>query len=388
MRAIICGAGIAGLTLAWWLRRDGWDVTLVEQAAGPREDGYLMDFFGSGYDVAERMGLLPELARVHTHVSELCYVDAYGRRTGGVRYAAMTRMLHGRVFSFMRGELDRVLRAAFDTAPDIRYATSVAAVHTSGTAAVVEFTDGTRHRADLLVGADGIHSRVRELVFGPQQRFLRHLGFHTASYLFDDPHLRAAVGDRFAVLAVPDRQAGFYATNDGRLATSLVHAAPDPALPADPRGAVHRAYAGLGDWVDRALAHCPDGRGLYYDQVAQIEMPGWSKGPVTLVGDACQAVSLMAGQGASMAMGGAWVLARQLATHPGELATALTRYEQRMLPFVRRKQRTGRRTARWMVPDSHWRIRLRDRIMSVANLPGGPTLLRPTLATASASVVA
>jgi 2-polyprenyl-6-methoxyphenol hydroxylase-like FAD-dependent oxidoreductase len=387
MRAIICGAGIAGLTLAWWLQRDGWDVTLVERASGPREEGYLMDFFGSGYDVAEQMGLLPELARVHAGITELAYFDGSGRRTASVRYSALARVLHGRVFSLMRGDLDRVLRAAFGTAPDIRYGTSVSAVHTSGPRIAVELTDGSRHPADLLVGADGIHSRVRELVFGPEPHFLRLLGYHTASYLFDDPGLRAMIGDQFLVIADPGRQAGLYVTDDGRLATSLIHATSDPALPGDPPGEIRRIYAGLGDRVDRALTHCPTGTSLYFDQVAQIEMNRWHHGAITLVGDACQAVSLMAGQGASVAMGGAWVLARELAVHRGDITTALARYERRMLPFIRRKQASGRRTARWLVPDTRWRLSLRNRALTAANLPGGPALLRPTMTAARASVV-
>jgi 2-polyprenyl-6-methoxyphenol hydroxylase-like FAD-dependent oxidoreductase len=379
MKTIICGAGIAGLTLAWWLRRDGWEVILVERAPGPRADGYVMDFFGSGYDVAERMDLLPALARVASPVRELTYLDTAGRRTGGLHYASMVRVLRGRVVSVLRGDLEAVLREAFDRAPDIRYGRSVAAASPAASGILVELTDGTREHADLLVGADGIHSRIREITFGPEPRFLRSLGFRTASYLFDDPDLRAELGDRFAVVAAPGRQVGVYPENKGRLAASLIHRGGPGRLP--------ELLGGLGELADRVLAHCPDGWALYYDEVAQIELDGWSRGPVTLIGDACQAVSLMAGQGASLAMGGAWLLAGELATRPGDVPAALAAYERVMVPFVRRKQLSGRRTAGWMVPDTRWRIGLRDRLMSLADTPAGPALLRPTLATAGASIV-
>lgn len=388
MRAVVCGAGIAGLTLGWWLQRDGWDVTLLELADGPRQDGYMMDFFGSGYDVAERMGLLGDLRRAATTVSELVYVDPAGRRTGRASYAGLSQVLHGRVLSLMRGRLESVLRAAFDDPPEVRYGTSVAGVANSADGVRITLTDGTSERADLLVGADGIHSRVRALVHGPEERFLRRLGFHTASWLLADPPLHETVGDRFLVTSTPGRQAGIYPTGDGRLATSLIAEVSDDALPEHPAAAVRAGYAGMGQLVDRVLDQLPPGPGLYYDEVAQVELDRWGAGRVTVVGDAAQAVSPMAGQGASLAMGGAWVLAAHLRRRPDDVAAALQAYERHMLPYVRRTQRSGRATARWLVPGSRWRLAVRDRLLGAVDLPGGPVLLRPTMRTVAASVVA
>ncbi|ASW56185.1 FAD-dependent monooxygenase [Plantactinospora sp. KBS50] len=421
MRAIICGAGIAGLTTAWWLDRDSWEVSLVERAAGPRDEGYLIDFFGSGFDVAERMGLVPRLRRAQTSAEAIEYVDPAGHGRGRLHYRAFDTAFRGRIATLMRGDLERMLHESIAGRIPIRYRTTVDAVRPYGDgsagpdrdggadagrdggadagrdggadagrdgAAGVEVTlsDGTVERADLLIGADGIHSRVRRLAFGPEAPYLRYLGYHTASYVFTDPDLRDRIGPRFLAVVAPDRQFGFYPIDDRRLAAWLVHRAPDPALPEDPRAALRAHYADLGDLARRGLEHCPPAPDLYYDQVAQIAMTGWTRGPVTIVGDACQAVSLMAGQGAAMAMGGAYVLAEEL-RRGGGVDAALTRYERRMRPFVLAKQRAGRRTAHWLVPDTRWRLAVRAAAFTATALPGVPALLRPALATSGSSVV-
>jgi len=386
VRAIICGAGIAGQALAWWLERDGWEVSVVERAPGPREEGYMIDFVGSGYDVAELMGLLPQLAEIHTKNAVVRYVAPDGSGRGRIDYDRMAQAFDGRAFTFMRPDLERVLLGQLGEAVTIRYGLTIDAIEEVEDGVVATLSDGSTEAADLLVGADGIHSRIRDLVFGPEQPLVRYLGYHTASYVFDDDALRAKLGQQFTLVATPDRQAGIYPTNDGRLAAWLIHRAPDPTLPADPAATIRATYQDLGDLVVRALAHCPSDRGLYYDQVAQIEMDGWTRGHVTLVGDACQAVSLMAGQGASMALGGAYVLAEEL-RGDGSIADATRRYEQRVRPAVRDKQRAGRRTARWLVPDSQWRLTVRGLIFDAARLPGLPKLMRPVLKATRGSLV-
>ena len=208
------------------------------------------------------------------------------------------------------------------------------------------------------MGADGIHSRTRALVFGPESDYLRYLGFHTAAYAFTDPDLHARLAGRFVLTDSLHRQLGLYGIRDERVVVFAVHRSREQAMPHDPRAVLRRAYSGLGWLAAAALERCPAPPELYYDQVAQVELPGWSRGRVTLVGDACQAVSLLAGQGASLAVAGAHVLASEL-TARDDLSSAPDRYQARSLPLIRHKQAIGRRTAGWFLPSTHTRLLLR-----------------------------
>jgi 2-polyprenyl-6-methoxyphenol hydroxylase-like FAD-dependent oxidoreductase len=144
--------------------------------------------------------------------------------------------------------------------------------------------------------------------------YLRYLGFHTAAYTFAHPELHRKLGEQFALTDSVDKTVGLYPIRNERIAVFTAHRTTDSAIPADPRMIVRTTYSDLGWLVPDALAHCPNPPALYYDQVAQIEMPRWTTGRVALVGDACQAVSLLAGQGASLAVAGAQLMASELAT--------------------------------------------------------------------------
>jgi 2-polyprenyl-6-methoxyphenol hydroxylase-like FAD-dependent oxidoreductase len=379
VKVVICGAGISGLTLAHRMHAHGWDVVVLEKSAAPRTQGYMIDFFGPGFDAAEAMGLLPRLRERAHPITEASYVDAVGRTTAGLTFARFAATEDGRLLSLLRSELEAVLRERLPDAVELRFGAGVAEVRDGPDGVDVGLTDGARVTADLLVGADGIHSTVRRLAFGEEQRFLRYLGFHTAAYQFHDPVVEQATRHRVCLTDTPRRQVGIYGLGGGRVATFTVHQAPDPTLPADARSAVQEEYRSLGWLVPRALAACPPSSEVFYDQVAQIEMPRWSRGRVTLLGDACAAVSLLAGQGASLGVGGAYVLAEQLAAAP-TIGAGLERYERTWRPIATDRQEAGRRAARWFVPASRRQVWLRRAFLKLGGFPGLDRAIVKTIA--------
>ncbi|MCI3276723.1 FAD-dependent monooxygenase [Streptomyces cylindrosporus] len=369
MRAVICGAGIAGLSLAGRLHNVlGWEVVVLENALYPRTEGYMIDFFGPGYDAAEAMGVLPWLEELGYPVSEAAFLDDQGRCRASLGYDRFARALDGRLLSIMRPDLELALRERLSFAVHLRYGVGPARVDPSTCGVRVTLTDGSVLDADLLVGADGLHSTVRALVFGEERRYVRYLGHHTAAFTFDDPYVHAELGDRFCLTDTVERQMGLYALRDGAVAAFAVHRSADPRRPEDARAALYREYGSLGWYVPRALAGCPPSSRVYYDQVAQTDLPSWSRGRVVLVGDACQAVSLFSGQGASLAIAGAYVLADQLAG-TRRVEDALHGYERLWRPVIRHRQRAARRTARWFVPETARRLRVRRAALRFAGLP-------------------
>ncbi|GAB2958550.1 FAD-dependent oxidoreductase [Saccharothrix stipae] len=367
MKVVISGAGIAGLALAHRLGTLGHEVVVVERAAAPRTSGYMIDFFGPGYDAAERMGVLPRLLDLGYRVDEAAYVDSRGRRVAGLRFDRLARAVDGRLLSIMRPDVERAFREDLPAGVSLRFGAAVVGVDDRGPEVTARLADGSTVSGDLLVGADGVHSTVRRLVFGDGH--LRYLGFHTAAFTFEDPEVHALVAGRFHLTDTVGRQVGFYALRDGRVAAFTVHRTSSPEMPADPRAAVLEAYGSLGWVVPRALVRCPED--IYYDQVAQVELPRWTSGRVVLVGDACGAVSLLAGQGASLGIGGAYVLAEHLADPAA--------YERAWRPVVVDKQRVARSGARWFLPASPWRLRARRVAVRLSNLPGVDRLVATSL---------
>ncbi len=226
MKAVICGAGIAGLSLVQRLTTIGWNVVVIEKSPGPRKQGYMIDFFGLGYDVAQAMGILPRLQELGYQLDEVCYVDESGQRRAGLNYARFQRVLNGRLLSIMRPDLELALREQVVNEVDLRYASGITHVENSTGGVHITLTDGTVLSADLLVGADGIHSTVRHMVFGDEERFLRYLGYHTAAYMFDDPQIYDYAHNRFCLTDTTERQMGVL--RSARWQGGRVRGAPHP----------------------------------------------------------------------------------------------------------------------------------------------------------------
>ncbi|MGR3933371.1 FAD-dependent monooxygenase [Streptomyces sp. BRA346] len=371
MRALICGAGIAGLALSNRLHHHGWEVHLVDHAPGPRTQGYMIDFFGPGFEALTAMGLRSRLREFASPVEEFCYIDDRGRKTVSVDYTLVSKALNGQIASIMRPALERMLRESLTDEVHLRYGTTIDRIDDDKAL----LSDGTAIDADLIVGADGVHSRVRSLVFGGEQDHLRYLGMHTGAFVFTDPEVFQQVRGRFVLTETLNRQMGFYGLGDDRVAVFAVHRTPHLALPEDPREALRHAYTGMGDLAERALAQCPPPDHVYYDQVAQIDLPGWCDGRVTLVGDAAHAVSLVAGQGASLGVAGAYVLAERL-HRSASVSEGVADYEQRWRPVAAQVQTAARdRVTEWFLPTSSARLRLRRWGFRAMHLPGLDRLL-------------
>jgi 2-polyprenyl-6-methoxyphenol hydroxylase-like FAD-dependent oxidoreductase len=384
MRVLICGAGIAGLTLAWCLERKGHHALVLERAPEPREEGYMVDFFGSGYDASEKMGLLPDLERIHYPIARLKFVDEGGYERLSLPYRTLRkRLFQDRHFNFMRGDLERVLFQKIAECTEVRFGTTVDAFETIGDGIRVDLSDGSTHVADLLVGADGVHSKVRRLAFGEEPKFARFVGCYTAAFVIDRRPEAFGVTDAFVTLTVPGWQVAVYPVRGGALAAFFVHRS---ARHSDDfsREAVFRelrdVYGHLGWLVPELIDQAARASNLYFDAVTQIVMPSWSRDRVVLLGDACQCVSLLAGQGASMAVASAYILAEEIeAAGVRYLGNALATYEHRIKPSIERKQAVGRNMADWFVPADGLHLALRDLALRVSVWPGASSIIRHRL---------
>ncbi len=342
MRIIINGAGIAGPTLAFWLRRSGHDVLLVEAAPELRRGGYAVDFWGLGYDIAEKMGILPRITDLGYQVREMRLVDGRGRKCGGFSVKVVQHLLKGRYTTLQRSDLAATIYAALDPRVETIFGDSVASIEETGQHIRVGFDHAPPRDADLVIGADGLHSRVRRLVFGPDEATEVSLGYHVAA--FEIVGYRPREELVFVAHGIPGRQISRWSMRDDRTVFLFVFrdeylpTGESPSTEEERKSVLAKVFADVGWECPQILAAMANVGSIYFDRVSQIRMDRWSKGRTALVGDAAACVSLMAGEGAGLAMAEAYVLAGELHHCGGDHATAFARYEQRLMPFLKSKQ--------------------------------------------------
>jgi 2-polyprenyl-6-methoxyphenol hydroxylase-like FAD-dependent oxidoreductase len=364
---LISGGGIAGLTLAYWLHHHGLQPTIIEQAPRLRPEGYAIDFAGSGWDVAERMQLISELRQRQNTVPYFIFKDGAGRTLARLPTAVFQRAFQGKMIQTMRPDLESVLYEAIrDTVP-IRFGTSIQQIEQARDRVAVTFTDDAQETFDLVVGAGGTHSNVRRLVFGDERQFSVYLGYYFATFPVPDlDHFE----DGAILCLEPNRQATVYPDHRGGYAALLVFRARDAGhVAAAQRKAMLEAhYQGAGWVIPQMIDSITEETPVYLDSVTQIHMPRWSDGRVTLVGDAAHCLTLISGQGASTAMGGAYILAEELGKTDDHRAV-FAAYERRVRPFVEDKQRKARRFAKTFVPGSRFGVQLSSLTMKLMFTP-------------------
>lgn len=364
MKAIIIGAGIAGLATGVRLRRAGWETVVVERAPALRDGGWAVNFAGLGYDAAERLGLVSRLRDRHLVYDEIAYLDDRGHDTRLSR-RSQEAMLGPRSLNLMRRDIEHVLADAYDG--ELRFDAALTAVDQDDDTVRVAFADGTTETADLLVGADGLHSTVRSLAFGPERDVRLDLDHMIGIYDLTD--IPADIAPRTSVsYNAPGRQVGVaHLDGDRAIAFLAWHTTDvDGALADDPRATVRRVFDGAGWHTPALLDQVPES--FYLDTVSQIRMPGRHRGRVVLVGDAAWCVTLFAGYGSSLAVGGADALGTAL-ERDDDVGRALAAWERDLRPTVEKKQAAGRRAKDLFVPADPFRLGLRRLSLQVAASP-------------------
>lgn len=370
---LISGAGIGGPTLAFWLKAAGFEPTLIEHAPALRAGGFVIDFWGLGYDLAERMGLANNIERVGYHMRELRIVDDRGQRVAGFGTKVFRELTGGRFVTLGRSDLSRLLYEKIKGTTEVIFGDEIVGFHEDADSVQVQFKHARERSFDLVIGADGLHSSVRKLVFGSPDRFEKQLGYVVAA--FEVRGYRPRDEDVYVIYGEPGRMLGRFALHDDRtlflfvFAADVDHSLTIPNLPA--QKATLRMTFGDGKWeCGRILGELDRTQDLYFDRVSQIKMETWSRGRVALIGDAAFCVSLMAGQGSALAMTAAYVLAGELAKAAGRHEEAFGKYEMRLRDYIRSKQNGAVRFSAAFAPKTRWGLFLRNQVIKACAVPG------------------
>ncbi|TMR09681.1 monooxygenase [Nonomuraea turkmeniaca] len=375
-RAVIIGAGIAGLAAALRLHQIGWEPVVIEPAPARRSGGYVVAFIGHGYDAAERMGILPALRERHVGAVDMVNRKPGGRHRFTVPHRTMQALLGDRGLTLMRGDIEEALYEAVEGKVPIRFGTTLTAVKQNQDGVRVELGDGTVLEAELLVGADGLHSKVRELVFGPEVRFRRDLGHMVAATTLD--HLPDGARQRaFTTVTRVGHIFTIANLGPGRTAAFFTYGAANPAaeLAKGPRRALADAYRDI-TWAAPDLIRDMSTDSVYFDSVSQIVADRWSDGRVVLLGDAAWCVTLFAGYGSSLAVGGAELLGTALRRHPGDIPAGLREWEAELRLEAEERLAMGRRNTRAHAPANRLDLLKLELPLRLAAVPPVTRLLR------------
>ena len=357
LSVLISGAGIAGATLAALLGRAGHGVTVVERDQGVRSSGNPVDVRKGAYQVAERLGVLSRLQDAATRVRELIFVDDDGRRVASMRTRQSDREVE-----VPRADLSAILIEAGRADAEFLFDEMITELHPDdGGVEVIFDRAADPRRFDLVVGADGIYSGVRRLAFGPEADFVEPLGMYVATATLGVPL------ERDDLVIMHNEPGTAVALHPGtgvsgvafmfRSEVRIDHRDPDAR-----RQLLQQVYANVGWRAQELLIAYLATKDVYFDSVSRIRVPSWSRGHITLLGDAASCVSLF-GDGSSSAMEGAATLAASLGASPHDMPTALARYESAHRAVTHPRQRGVWIASHLLIPRSRVGIALRNQAL-------------------------
>jgi 2-polyprenyl-6-methoxyphenol hydroxylase-like FAD-dependent oxidoreductase len=360
---LISGAGIAGPTLAYRLARHGFHPTVVERAGALRSSGSPVDVRGRAVDVAEQMGVMARIRDAATDVTATSFVNATGRRVGRVNMRALQQAAGSREVELPRGDLAAILYQASRDHAEFVFRDAIVALSQDQHGVDVTFDHAQPRRFDLVIGADGLHSAVRRLAFGPEADFAHHMGLYVATMRLDGLDGLIDGGREVVMYNTPGRAVAIHPSRGDALAFFAFRS---PAVPDfDYRDtAQHKRLLATafqdGAWrVPELLQRMHAADDLYFDSVSQVRLRPWWHGRVALLGDAASCVSLF-GDGSSLAMAGAFTLAEELGASPGDHQSAFRRYEASHRTLVDPKQRNIARGASLLIPATRRGILVRN----------------------------
>jgi 2-polyprenyl-6-methoxyphenol hydroxylase-like FAD-dependent oxidoreductase len=346
-RVLVSGASIAGLTAAYWLDRYGFTVTVVERAATPRPGGQALDVRGPALEVARRTGVLDEFRERTTQLRGMSMVDNAGTEIYSTTERTLTGgRLDSEDLEVLRDDLVDILHRACGTRVRFVFGDKIAALQQDEHGIDVEFDHAPPARYDVVIGADGAHSGTRRLVFGPEKPFLRYMGGYVA--IMTIPNFLGLDHWQTFLMGEGDAGAGVIGLDGSGTARAYLGFESKEPVEYDYRDEdaqkqlLAERSVGLGWVVPQILEHMKDAAGFHFDARIQVIMEQWTRGRVALVGDAGYAVSLTTGQGASMAMVGAYVLAGEIAAASDDPAAGIARYEDEVREYVLRNQAAAR----------------------------------------------
>ncbi len=376
MEILISGAGIAGPSLAYWLLQYGFKPTIIELAPKLRSGGYVIDFWGSGFDIAEQMGLMPELSRMGYVAKEVRVIDKNGKRISGFPVEAISKLTQGRYISLARGDLSSAIFNKIEGKVETIFGDSITSIEQSENAVNVSFKRENKRKFDLVIGADGLHSTVRELVFGPEKRFEKYLGYYAAAFEVQNYKPRDEL--IYMMYSRPGQQVGRFALHGDRTLFMFIFADNESGnfhrldLQAQ-KAILHKHFDKSGWECPEILGALDNTKDLYFDRVSQIRMKSeeglWARGRVALLGDAASCISLMGGQGSALAMVAAYILAGELYKAKGNYPLAFARYQELFAPFVAGKQKSAQQFASSFVPKTPLGLWFRNQLMKMLTLP-------------------